>query len=58
MMTFEKSMQRLEEITEKLEHRDLPLEEAIAFYQEGLELLKSCNQKLVEAEELLESTEK
>lgn len=57
-MTFEKSMKRLEEITEKLEQRELPLEEAIALYQEGLELLKSCNQKLAEAEELLESTEK
>ncbi len=50
--TFEKSFKRLEEILNKLETEveDYSLEEIIKNYQEGLQLLKICRNKLSEAE--------
>ncbi|MCD8336431.1 MAG: exodeoxyribonuclease VII small subunit [Lachnospiraceae bacterium] len=29
-----------------MEDRELPLEEAFSLYQQGLELMKSCNEKI------------
>ena len=55
-MKFEEKMKRLDEITEQLEQKGLPLEEAVALYQEGLLLLKECNQKLEDAAALLEDS--
>ncbi len=55
-MNFEEKMKRLDEITEKLEQKGLPLEEAVALYQEGLVLLKECNQKLEDAASLMENS--
>ncbi|MBL8007858.1 MAG: exodeoxyribonuclease VII small subunit [Ignavibacteria bacterium] len=50
--TFQNSFKRLEEILDKLENEveDSSLEEIISYYQEGLKLLKTCRQKLKEAE--------
>jgi exodeoxyribonuclease VII small subunit len=50
--SFEKSFKRLEEILSKLENEfeDYSLEEIIKNYQEGLQLLKTCREKLGEAE--------
>ena len=50
--TFERSFKRLEEILNKLETEveDYSLEEIIKNYQEGLQLLKICRDKLSEAE--------
>lgn len=48
--TFEQSLERLEEIVKKLESGNLPLEEAIVIYQEGLQLSRICSIKLEEAE--------
>ena len=31
---------------EKLEDRELPLEESFQLYQKGMELLKACNEKI------------
>lgn len=45
-LTFEEAMKELEEIVEKLEAGDVPLEEAIAYYQKGIEYSKICNDKL------------
>jgi exodeoxyribonuclease VII small subunit len=52
-LTFEQAMDQLENIVEKLEEGDVPLEEAISFYKEGMELSKLCHDKLKNVEEQL-----
>ena len=47
--TFEESMQRLEVIVRALERGDAPLEESLKLFQEGTELVRSCNQLLENA---------
>ena len=49
--TFEEAMLELEKIVEKLEEGDVPLEKAISYYQEGMELSKICNDKLTNVQE-------
>ncbi|AMX82946.1 exodeoxyribonuclease VII small subunit [Geobacillus subterraneus] len=53
-MTFEEAMKQLEAIVEKLEEGNVPLEEAIAFFQEGMKLSKLCHDKLQHVEKQLE----
>jgi len=48
--TFEDSMSELEEIVQKLEKGDLPLEESIEYFQRGIELSRECTKKLDEIE--------
>ncbi|MEG0274525.1 exodeoxyribonuclease VII small subunit [Amedibacillus sp. YH-ame10] len=43
---FRKSMSRLEEIIEVLEKNDIELEEAIQLFEEGLQLVNSCDSQL------------
>lgn len=43
---FKESMQRLEEITAALEKNDLELEGAILLFEEGLQLVNSCDKQL------------
>ncbi len=52
-MTFEEAMKNLEDIVEKLEEGDVPLEEAISIYRKGMELSKLCHDKLKDVEEQL-----
>lgn len=52
--TFEQSLKRLEEIVEKLETGEVPLEETINLFQEGMELVNFCNQKLEEVKHKVE----
>jgi exodeoxyribonuclease VII small subunit len=52
-LTFEEAMEKLEGIVEKLEEGDVPLEEAISFYKEGMELSKLCHDKLKHVEDQL-----
>jgi len=47
---FEKSLQRLEEIVEQLERGDVPLEESLRIYEEGVHLSRSCLEHLRDAE--------
>ncbi len=47
---FESAMKRLEEIVQILENGNLPLEESIKIFEEGMELIKFCTAKLEEAE--------
>ncbi|MCJ2164486.1 exodeoxyribonuclease VII small subunit [Pseudodesulfovibrio sp. S3] len=44
--TFEDRLERLKLVVEKLERGDLPLEEGVALYKEGLELVKACGKQL------------
>lgn len=49
-MTFEASMQRLEQIVRMMERGDAPLDESLKLFQEGTELVRSCGKLLEEAE--------
>ena len=44
--SFENAMLRLSTIVATLEKNDIPLEEAIALFEEGLSLVKSCDVQL------------
>lgn len=47
--TFEDRLARLKEIVEGLERGDLPLEEGVSLYKEGLKLAKACGKQLESA---------
>lgn len=49
-LSYEQAMDALETIVRKLENGELSLEEAIGSFQEGLEYIKVCQEKLTEAE--------
>lgn len=49
-MTFEQSMQRLEQIVRAMERGDVPLEESLKLFQEGTELVRSCGKLLDDAQ--------
>jgi exodeoxyribonuclease VII small subunit len=52
--TFEEALQELEEIVNRLEQGDLPLEEALTLFEEGVRLSRSCHTKLDEAQKRVE----
>jgi exodeoxyribonuclease VII small subunit len=52
--TFESAMARLEQIVEHMESDKLPLEELMTRYEEGVSLVKVCEQKLAAVEKRIE----
>jgi exodeoxyribonuclease VII small subunit len=44
--SFESNMKRLEEIVESLESGDIPLDNSLVLYEEGIKLSKYCIEKL------------
>jgi exodeoxyribonuclease VII small subunit len=48
--SFEQSLKQLEQIVNEMESGELPLEQAIRKFEEGIELSKFCAQKLEETE--------
>ncbi len=48
--SFDESLRRLEQIVEKMEQGDIPLEESMKLYEEGIALSKACAEKLQQAE--------
>ena len=50
-ISFEECIQKLGEISQKIERGDLPLDETMSLYQQALEFVKICNAKLVSAEQ-------
>ena len=50
-LTFEASMQRLDEIVKQLEKGDVPLDASLALFEEGSRLLAACNEMLDTAEQ-------
>jgi exodeoxyribonuclease VII small subunit len=48
--TFEEAMQRLEEIVDRLDDGDIPLEETVKLYKEGMEKYNFCLKKLQRVE--------
>ncbi len=51
--TFDKSLNELEKIVEQLERGDVPLEEALDKFQEGITLSRKLKKTLQDAEESL-----
>jgi exodeoxyribonuclease VII small subunit len=47
---FEECLQRLEKIVDELEKGNVPLEQAIKLFEEGVKLSNSCRQELEAAE--------
>lgn len=52
--TFETSLQALEEIVHKLEHGDLPLEDSLGLFEQGIRLARECQERLSQAERRIE----
>ncbi len=52
--SFEDALKRLETLTQAMQSSEMPLEDALAAYQEGNELVKYCQQKLAEVEQKLQ----
>lgn len=53
-LSFEAAMERLEHIVNQLESGDVPLEQAIDLFQEGMLLSKNCSTKLEQVEKRIE----
>lgn len=53
--TFESSLARIEQIAARMEAGDLPLDDLIVAYEEGLRLIRFCSQRLDDAEKRLEA---
>lgn len=53
-LTFEESMKKLEEMSEKIKDEDTTLEEAIAYYEEGIRCYRACSDILKNAEQKIE----
>lgn len=51
---FEEAMKRLDEIVELMESPEMPLEDLIARYEEGMKLVKICQERLADAERRIE----
>jgi exodeoxyribonuclease VII small subunit len=49
-MSYEDSLERLEEIVQRLESGQLPLDESLRLFEEGTQLTKVCQRRLTEAE--------
>ena len=49
-MSFEESMERLEQIVRAMERGDVALEESLKLFQEGTELVRSCAKLLDNAQ--------
>ncbi|HEX2918373.1 MAG TPA: exodeoxyribonuclease VII small subunit [Edaphobacter sp.] len=50
MADFERKLTDLEAVVERLEQGDLPLEESVRLFEEGMKLSESCRQELEAAE--------
>src|SRR5207237_7383136 len=53
-LNFETAMDRIEKIVEQMESGQLPLEDLIVRYEEGMSLVKVCQERLASAEQKIE----
>jgi exodeoxyribonuclease VII small subunit len=53
-LSFEKALAELEQIVQKLERGDVPLEESVAIYERGESLKRRCEELLRQAEARVE----
>lgn len=52
-LSFEESLENLEEIVKKLESGEVPLDDAINEFNKAMTLAKNCDEKLKTAEEAI-----
>ncbi len=52
-LSLEESFQKLEEIVGKMEQEDISLEDSFALYNEGMKVLKNCNDSIDTVEKKL-----
>lgn len=52
--TFESSMNELEQIVKQLEEGDLPLDESLKLFENGVRLSRECRERLTNAERRIE----
>lgn len=45
-LTLEETLDEIETVLARLQQRDVPLEDSFSLYQQGIELLKQCNDKI------------
>ena len=53
-LDFEQALAELEAVVERLEHGELPLEDALKQFERGVELARSCQTSLKAAEQRVE----
>lgn len=51
---FEDAMKKLEGIVERMEKGDMPLNESLKLFEEGVKLTRFCSQELQKAEKKVE----
>ena len=51
---FEKAFQHLETIVKRLESEEMPLDESLQLFEEGIRLSRFCHQRLAEVEKKIE----
>ncbi len=54
MKSFEERLSRLEEISEKIKDGNIPLEEAVSLFEEGIKLAKTLEKDLARVERKIE----
>ena len=52
--TFEQSLNDLERIVKQLEEGDMPLEESLKLFEQGVKLSRECRDRLTNAERRIE----
>ena len=52
-LSFEECLKELEEIVTKLESKDISLDDAVKYYQKGLELSKRCYDIFNQTQEII-----
>ncbi|WP_163835422.1 exodeoxyribonuclease VII small subunit [Spartinivicinus ruber] len=50
-ISFEESLTELEKLVEQLESGELPLEDALQAFEQGIKLTRDCQQALAKAEQ-------
>ena len=50
MAKYEECLERLEKIVQELEKGDVPLEQSLKLFEEGMQLSASCRKELEDAE--------
>lgn len=53
--SFEKDLERLEQVVKDLEEGDLPLDESLKRFEEGVRLARACEKALTQAEKRIEA---
>jgi exodeoxyribonuclease VII small subunit len=53
--TFESALERIEQIAAQMESNELPLDQLVVVYEEGLHLVRFCSERLDDAEKRLQT---